>query len=298
MKHDTSARPVLVAIAGIGLLVIVDAVVKKLTSVYTTADVLLLRYGSGLIFAGLIFAAARPGWPSRAQWPRYVVRTVVVMTTAATFFYAVAHLPLAEVITIAFLSPLFMALFGRIFLGERFHARVGVALLLGFAGMLVIVGTGEGVAGPATSWLPTIAAVISPVSYALSIVLLRHQSGDEPITRIMFVQVLLGLLVIAPFRIGEIELPRGDLAWLALASGAFGTVGNLLVAWAVSRAPAARVGVTEYTGLVWASILGYVFFAEVPRPAVLAGALLIVAGCVLVMRAKRVPVAQSSAETV
>jgi S-adenosylmethionine uptake transporter len=298
MQHDPTFKPVAFAITGVGLLTCMDAIIKHLAGSYSTIELMAFRYGSGLLFAAVLFAITRPGWPNRQQWPRHVLRVLVVLVTAGTFFYALGRLPLAEVFVIVFTGPLFMALFGRLMLGERLNPSAGVALAMGFAGMLVIVltraeGFRFGAEGPAL-----LAAVVSPIAYALAMVMMRKQTGDEPVERIVLIQPLLGLLAVAPFSLPTLAWPTGSTLWLALLMGLLGTSGSWALAWAFKHAPAHRIGVAEYTGLIWAAGLGYSLFGEVPRMEVWLGAVLIISACLLVIRAPRaVPAAAPAATT-
>ncbi len=273
------------AIAGIALLSAMDAIIKGVAARYPVAEVAFMRFAVGtLVMAGLL-AIARPGRPSRETLVVNGGRAILVVATATSFFYALSTLPLAETLALAFLAPVFIAVFGAIILGERIDRRIAGALAAGFAGMLVIVSAkaGGGTLG-GTALSGAIAAVLSAVTYALSMVLLRARAAKDPVVTIVALQNGVPALILAVPAAFVWVPPSGADAALFLAVGGLGVAGHLLLARAFAKAPAARLAPLEYTGLVWAVLLGLAFFGEVPTLATLAGAALIVGGALAASR--------------
>lgn len=286
MRNDQSAMPLLVALFGMALFTAMDAVVKGLTPHFPTFQIVCLRFLFTTPWIALVLLVQRPAWPRRDRIRAHAIRGALMVATAGCFFYALGQLPLAELFAISLTSPLFIAIFGALFLRERLRPIVLVALAIGFAGVLVIMREGFG----GLSTLPLLAvgaAILAPITYAAGIVLLRSQTAHEPLAIIVFVQSAFVALFTAPVALIGFVMPDGEMWLRFLALGLLGTVGNLCFAYALSRMPAARFSVVEYTGLLWAALLGYVFFAEVPRLAVWLGAGLIVAACLLVLRDKQ-----------
>lgn len=272
-------RPILLVIAADGLLSLMDAIIKGLTGRYSTLQIAWLRFVSGLIWAAVLVAAMRPGWPGRETIVFNATRSVLVVATATTFFYALGALPLAEAIALSFVSPLFIVLFGVMLLGERFDARIGIALVIGLAGMLLIAGARVGDASYSSdAWLGAGAAVVSAVVYGLNIVLLRARATRDPLPTIVLFQNLgPALLLAVPAAAVWVTPTTSDLA-LFVCIGAVGVVGHYLLAQAFAGAEAARLAPVTYVSLAWGTLFGYLFFAELPSLAALAGAALIVAG--------------------
>jgi drug/metabolite transporter (DMT)-like permease len=289
LTSPSDRNALLLALLAILLLTVMDSVIKSLSARFNALEIMYFRQGFGVFLAGALFLWFRPGWPSRAQWPGHVSRTLIMTGTGLMFFHALGKLPLAELFVYTFTAPMFTALFGWVILKERLAGQTGVGLALGFAGILVIVLTDPALraGGAATSWDGLAAAILSPVTYALAMVLLRKQAGGEPVPRIVFMQSLMTAGLLSVVMLPSTALPQGmDLA-KALAIAVLGTIGNVLLAMAFARAEAAKVIVAEYTGLIWAALIGYVVFLETPRLMVWAGAALVVAGCLAVMRGKR-----------
>jgi S-adenosylmethionine uptake transporter len=158
-----------------------DAVIKAMAGHYPIFEVAFLRFVGGVIVVTCVLAVMRPGWPTRETLIANGLRSVVAVTTAILFFYALGQLPMAEVLVLSFLSPMFIALFSMLMLKEKADRRVILAILIGFSGTLIVVfgqSAGEGV-GHDRSWIGVAAALGSAITYALSLVLLRQRAQRD-----------------------------------------------------------------------------------------------------------------------
>jgi drug/metabolite transporter (DMT)-like permease len=278
-------RIVLLAVAAEGLLTLMDATIKALSARYPTLQIAFLRYGFGLIGAAVYTAWNRPGWPTREATLHNGLRALLMVATATTFFFALARLPLADAIALSFISPALTALFGVVLLGERLDWRVVVALVGGFAGMLLIVGGGLGSAGMSDDVMIGAAAVlISTVGYSLSIILLRHRATRDPLSQIVLFQNLgPALILVLPAAWVWTSPTPYDYALFAFL-GTLGVTAHTMLAHAFARIEAARLAPVGYVTLVWGILFGFLFFAEVPGLATLAGAALIVLAMLISQR--------------
>jgi S-adenosylmethionine uptake transporter len=269
-------------VAALGILVLscMDAVMKVVSKAYPIGQVVGLRYAAGAFFALLVFGAA--GWvrPTADAMRRNLVRAIVVLCTAATFFTALARLPLAQAIALTFMAPLLMALLALLILKEPIAPRALLGIALGFAGVVVIArGQGQG-SGDSFDPIGLAAALACAFFYALSMVLMRQQSAkDSTITIVALSNVLAFLLAVPVMAVQWQPLSGQHFTVFALA-GLLGTCGHLCMAWAYSRAQAGRLGILEYSAFLWASLFGFVFFSEVPTAWTIAGATLIMIACV------------------
>ena len=130
-----------------------------------------------------------------------------------------------------------------------------------------------------------IASVAGAVfAFSVVMVLARKQAQHDSMWSILLVQNVLPLLLLsAPAAASWRPLQLPDLAPIALA-GVFATVGLLSLTWAFTHLEASRVAPLEYTSFVWASALGYALFGELPSASTGLSALLIVGGCLLLLR--------------
>jgi drug/metabolite transporter (DMT)-like permease len=272
-------RAAIEALAGVAVLSAMDAMVKGLAAHLPVIEVTFLRFAFGAVTALGVVAVVRPGWPSWETLRVNGVRALLIVFTALCFFYALSVLPLAETLALAFLAPVFIALFGGLILRETIDHRIVIALAAGFGGMLVIVyGKAEaGTLGP-QAMLGALAALASAVTYALAMVLLRARATRDSLVVIVTLHnVLPALILVIP--VGFVWVAPTSLEWgWAVLLGALGVFGHLLLAQAFKRAEAARLASLDYTSLIWAVVFGYIFFDETPTLYTFAGAGLIILG--------------------
>jgi S-adenosylmethionine uptake transporter len=168
-------------------------------------------------------------------------------------------------------------------LGERPSRWIWFALALGAAGAGVALWPELQQAGnPRLVGLA--AAAFAALTFSGVMVLARMQAQRDSLWTILLLQNLLpALLLIAPAWALWKPLHAGDLPAIGLV-GLLATVGLLSVTWAFKSLEASRVAPLEYTGLIWAGLLGYLLFGELPSATTLASAVLIVGGCLLLLR--------------
>lgn len=272
-------RAVIEALIGVAILSAMDALVKGLAGHLPVIAVTFLRFAFGAVAALAVAGITRPGWPSAETLRANGIRALLIVFTALCFFYALSVLPLAETLALAFLAPVFMALFGALILREIITRRVVIALAAGFAGMLIIVfGKAEaGTLGP-QAMLGAIAALASAVTYALAMVLLRARATRDSLVVIVTLHnVLPAIILFIPALLVWTTPTPLQWGWAALL-GSLGVAGHLLLASAFKRAEAGRIAPLDYTSLIWAVVFGYVFFDEMPTLFTFAGAGLIILG--------------------
>jgi S-adenosylmethionine uptake transporter len=270
---------------GVGVLSIMDALIKAVAVRYPTPEIAFARYAFGLLAIAMILAVLRPGWPSRQAIVVNGIRSVISAGVVLTFFYALSVLPLADTVALSFLSPLFLALFGSWLLGERLTPTIWIALSVGFVGMIAILGgeIGQSHYGD-LAVTGALAAAVSAVLYALSMVLLRSRATVDRVPVIVFILNLGTLILLTPLAIYNWKPISSNDLGLFVVIGVFGTAGHLLLASAFTRAEAARLAPLEYTALLWAGAIGFFAFKEIPSLPVLAGIVLILASAIISTR--------------
>lgn len=270
-------RAVVLAVIGEGVLTLMDATIKSLTPHYPTFQIAFMRFAMGSLFATALFLLQRPQWPSRDTVRYNALRSVLVVFTATTFFFALSKLAMAEAMALSFVSPLFMAALGVLLLGERFDWRIGIALIAGIAGMTVIVsGRLSGGEVSRDMMLGAGAVLISAMTYALTMVLLRARAQVDPLPTIVLFQNVGPAVLLAAPAAAVWQTPTAAHVGLFLLVGGLGVCGHTLLVHAFARAEAARLAPVHYVVLVWGIVFGFLFFAEVPTLWTLAGAALIV----------------------
>lgn len=190
------------------------------------------------------------------------------------WFYALALIPLAQVIALEFTSPIWVALLAPLVLGERLTWMRGLAAIVGFAGVLVVVRPEIGGISP-----PMIAAAASAIGFAGSALFTRRLTRTTTITCIMFwltlMQAIMGFACAGID--GDITLPAASsVPWL-VAIGVTGLTAHFCLSTALSLAPAAIVMPMDFLRLPVLALIGMLFYAEPLDLAVVLGACLIFA---------------------
>jgi S-adenosylmethionine uptake transporter len=286
MRNETGFAPIALVLIAIALLSGMDAGMKMQAALIPLLQAVWLRYALATVILVPAFLA-RPQRLTVRTLRANGLRGAIVAATALSFFYAIAVLPLALVITIAFVAPFFIALLGWLLLGEPIQPRIGLGIAIGFIGVLVIFG-GELRIGVSADQLGGFAAALAGAfGYALVAVLIRRQAATDRAQTMVLLQTATAGLILTPLAVWVWEPLNQTTLLLGVLIGCLGAFGQLAVAAGFSRAPAARLGVLEYTGFLWAAVFGFVFFAEIPRAETLAGAAIIVAACLIALRPVR-----------
>jgi drug/metabolite transporter (DMT)-like permease len=170
-------------------------------------------------------------------------------------------------------TPIFVALASAVLLKEKLEPARFAAVVLGFLGVLLALG-----AGLDSGWLPTLVAVCGVCFYSGYLLATRELRGTSATVLAVYQMggALLFGLVLAP--LGWTPLTLADAALLMLL-GVVGVAAHLAVTRSLALAPAPVVVPWQYAMILWAILFGWIFFAEVPEPVMLAGvAIIIVAG--------------------
>lgn len=287
MRPDSASPliPFLIACAGIATFSAMDVLMKGLSIDIGAYNAVLWRTGAGTILSGILYFASRPAMPDPATLRIHAVRSLFVAGMAVSFFWALARLPMAEAIAIAFIAPLVTLYMAAIFLGERIGPRSIIASLLGILGVIVIVAGKLGRGDYAPEALYAVAAVFgSALLYAYNLILARRQAKMAEPMEIAFFQNGFVALILALGAPWFLAVPGVDHAPHILGAAVLAVTSLLLLSWAYARAEAQILATTEYTGFLWAMLFGWMFFDEAVTLPTIAGALLIVAACLIVAR--------------
>ncbi len=278
-----------VAVLGIALFSIMDMVMKGLTLAIGTYATLLWRSLIGIGLAAIPFFATRNRWPRGTALKLHLLRGAMMVPMAIFFFWGLARVPMAQAVALTFIAPLIALVLAALILKEPIGPRTIGGSLAAFAGVMVIfVGQAQADLGR-TALLGSFAILASAVIYAFNIIVMRRQAQNAgPIEIAFFQNIVIGVvLVLAIPVMGQPPLPAGH--WGELLLAALLAIGSLmLLGWAYARAGAAYLSTTEYTSFLWAIVLGWWRFGEHVSPFTLLGAGLIVAGCLIAVRTRKV----------
>lgn len=277
------AWPLTAGLLGVAAFIAMDAAVKTLAPRFDAGLLAFFRFASGSLFAVALWAWQRSPMPARAEWRWHALRVALLLASLLGYFHSLTLLPLAQAVAMSYLSPLCTSLLAIAFLGERPSRWIWGALALGLAGVAVALGP-ELRAGSAPHLEGLASAGAAALCFSGCMVLARRQAQRDSLWTIMLLQnVLPALLLALPASLGWKPPQAADLPVILLI-GACATVGLLAMTWAFAHLAASRVAPLEYTSFLWAAGLGYVFFGEVPSLHTAASAVLIVGGCLLLLK--------------
>lgn len=285
MKARSHLVPVLSVCMGIGTFSAMDAAMKSAALVVGVYTALLLRNAMATAISVPLWLAAGRPLPDRQTLLVHVQRSVTTAFMAVLFFYGLVRLPMAEGLAISFISPLIALYFAAVMLDERIRRQAILGSLLGIAGIVVIAAGRFGAGQMSTEALAgTLAILGSAIFYALNLVLQRKQATMAGPVEVALFQSGLVALILLPAAPWLMVQPGGNQLLTILIGAALATTAILFLSWGYARAEAQVLVPVEYTGFLWAALLGWWLFDEKVDLATLAGAVLIVIGCVVATR--------------
>jgi drug/metabolite transporter (DMT)-like permease len=222
----------------------------------------LLRHGAGVL------RTQRPGG--------HLWRSAFGVCAMYCFFYAIAHLHLAEAILLTYSTPLFIPFIAWLWIREPPAPVILPAVTLGLVGIGLIVKPAELLASPAS-----LVGVLSGLCAAAAMVSIRRIADTEPAARIVFYFSALSTAVAAVPLLWAWRTPAADELALLVGVGVLATTGQLCLTRAYSLAPAARIGAFTYSAVVFGGLIGWAWWGEAPDAASLAGITLVIACCLL-----------------
>jgi drug/metabolite transporter (DMT)-like permease len=253
--------------------------VNRTTHPIQTASV---RYiGSFLLVGAFLNPWTRAGILRTRRLGLQCGRALCLVVATLCSFFGLRYLPLTEMTSITFASPLIVALIAGPILKERIGPRRALAVLVGFAGVLVVTRPGSGGMHPAA-----LLAVAAACANALYLVTTRLLASRDPAATTLFYTGLVGSVLLLPVAPFVWATPAASLTWLLMAAlVGFGTLGHWLLILAHKRAPASTLAPFFYAQLLWATILGLLVFGEVPdRWTLIGGGIVMASGLYLLHR--------------
>ncbi|HTN97041.1 MAG TPA: DMT family transporter [Nordella sp.] len=289
--------------AGILIISTQDAIIKAVSGDYAVTQAVATR--SIVALPILLFFVHWEGGIRQILSPRFwalTFRGLILLVAYTSYYLAFPALPLAEAIVLFFTAPFLVTFLAAPILGERVQLKAIIALFVGFAGVLVIMKPGFGFFEPAALF-----SLLSAITYALAMLFARKLGVTEPASVMAFYQnwvylVGAGLMALVfhlagittaehpsiAFLVRPWSWPDGVSLAMMAACGVIAAIAMVLITQAYRLADASLVTVFEYTGMIWAPLWGFLFFAEVPASSTFLGMLLIlVAGLIVLVKPRR-----------
>jgi len=264
---------------GAGLMFIfIDVGMKTLAAGYAILQVAWARYAFQVILVPLIVGRRGRARGLRSRRPGLQVgRSLFLLGATLATILALRYIPLAETNAISKVGPLFVTALSIPLLAERVGPRRWIAVVVGFAGALIIIRPGAAT----THWamfLPLVAALC----FAFYQITTRKLAAIDPPETTLLYTALAGALLLSAVVPFVWRWPDAA-GWAVMAGiGAAGAGGHLLLILAFRRAEASTLAPMSYVTLIWATLLGLVFFGDFPDLWTIVGALVIAASGVYV----------------
>ncbi|MEC3862252.1 DMT family transporter [Mesobacterium sp. TK19101] len=290
MEQDRPVLGILLMLGFCAVAPLADAVAKILGPHVPIAQLLLVRFGvQFLILLPFMGRTGRDWRMSRRVAVLAFVRTILHILGIGMMVTALIYLPLADAVAIAFVLPFIMLLLGHYVLGEEVGMRRLSACAVGFAGTLLIVQPAFADVG----W-PALLPLGVALNFAVFMLLTRQIARDtdpialQAVSGGMAMVVLIPLILVLPAGL----LPGGKWVgvdmptWgLLLVLGTLGTLGHLLMTWSLRFAPSATLAPMQYLEIPFATLFGWLVFADLPDGLAVVGILITVsAGLYILIR--------------
>lgn len=247
-----------------------------------------------VFFRNLIAIAALLPWALRhgsaplatRRLPEHLLRAVAGLAAMYFFFFALAHMRLADAVLLNYSLPLFTPLIAFAWIGEPVPPGLWRALLLGFLGIALVLKPGPGLFQPVA-----LAALCSALLAALAQVGVRRLTATEPVTRIVFYFSLFSTLISAAPAAWIWRAPDADEWALIVSMGVAATAGQVFLTRAYAEAPAAEVGPFIYASVPCAALLDGLVLGGWPDAWSALGALFVAGAGILTLRRSALPAA-------
>ena len=257
------------------LVTIMTVLVKLGGASYPAVQMVFIRSLIGLVSVLPLAWRHRHALRQTRQWGRHSFRVLCNTLALNANFAALTALPLALVNAIGFMRPLVVLALATFMLGERSGPWRWIGALIGFGGVLVMVGPSE------ISWnLGLLAALAMVVFGSLATVQTRALAGEN--TTVLMVFYTVGLTVFTDLPALWAWQPVANSDWpLLLAIGVLAQIGQYCYLRAYQSSPANRLAPFHYLSIVLASLAGFLAFGEIPAPTTFAGIAIIIAALAL-----------------
>jgi drug/metabolite transporter (DMT)-like permease len=262
-----------------------DATAKYLNGHMDTLQVVWARYTGAFVLTLLFFnPLSRPGLMRTSRPWLQIGRSALLAGSTVLNFLSFRHLQLDQSLSILFSTPFMVAILAGPILGEWVGLRRWLAILVGFAGVILVTRPGAGGIHPAALY-----SVAGAVCYALYIIATRVLARSDSTETTLFYSNFVGALMMLPVLPFVWRAPDDPfIIFLMVVFGAFASFGHYLLIAGHRLAPASVLAPFMYTQLVWAVAFGYFVFGDIPNDWTLAGAAIVIASGLYLLHRERV----------
>jgi drug/metabolite transporter (DMT)-like permease len=280
-RSEERLRGIAYMVAAVFVFSIMDSLLKRLSSHYAPLQISCLRCISSWLFLLPPIAWQRTWATLRPSNPRlHLFRAVLGIGMLGGFVFAVHRLTLAQTYSLFLAAPLLMTALSVPIHGEQVTGKRWLAVIVGLGGVLIILHPwGHG----SFSMIAASAAALATICYSLSALTVRTLGRVNSSMAMVFWYLLLvgigaGVLAIGDWR----PVPVSDWGWL-IGIGVTGALGQMWLTDAFRRAPPSVVGPFEYTAILWAFAIDWIFWSASPSLSLIIGACIVIASGIVVI---------------
>ncbi|MCG3200511.1 MAG: Riboflavin transporter [Gammaproteobacteria bacterium] len=277
--NDLDQRGLAAAVGASMLMAAMGVFIKIASHDINNNMVVFLRNAFGLAFLLPGLLQLGPELMRTRRLPAHLGRSLAGLAAMYCFFYAIAHMNLAEAVLLNFSSPVFTALLAALWLKERLSRMTRAAVLVGLVGISLILKPVPGHFTPVSLY-----GAASAILAAVAMVNIRSMAATEPTWRIVLYFSTIGTAVSAVPLAWDWETPSGRALLAMAGAGLCASVGQLLLTYSYASAPAAKVGTLSYSTVIFAGLFSWWLWQERPDSPSLLGAVLITGAGVLVVK--------------
>lgn len=281
---SANARGALIALFAFAIFSTHDVIIKVLGGSYSPVQIVFFSVLFSFPLATFtLMRDAKPGTllPRNPGW--MALRTAAAVMTGVSAFYAFSALPLAQVYAILFASPLLITVLAIPILGEKVRLRRWLAVVVGLVGVLVVLRPGQ-----TDLTLGHAAALTAALGGSVASIIVRRIGNEERAVVILIYPLVANFVIMGCAMAFVYEpMPIEHLGLIAVIAAMAWTASRLVIS-AYSAGEAAVIAPMQYSQIVWASLFGYIFFAETVDVWTASGAGIIIAsGVYIVLREAR-----------
>ena len=285
-RSQERLRGIASMVAAVFVFSIMDSLMKRLSDHYGPLQISCLRCISSWLFLFLPIVWRRTWTTLRPRNASlHLFRAVLGVGMLGSFVFAVHRLSLAQTYSLFLAAPLLMTALSVPVHGEKVTGKRWLAIVAGLSGVLVILQPwGRG----SVSMVAAAAAALATLCYSLSALTVRTLGRSNSSLSMVFWYLLLVSMGSGALAIGDWQpVPASDWGWL-IAIGVTGALGQVWLTDAFRRAPPSVVGPFEYTAILWAFAIDWIFWSASPSLSLVVGAcIVIVSGIVVILDERR-----------
>ena len=210
----------------------------------------------------------------------HLYRAVVGNLAVGFVFWAYSLLPMADATALLFAAPLFVTLLSPVMLREKVDRYRWLAVVIGFGGILLIAKPSGGIFTSPASLI----ALAAALCVALVNIALRNLGRTDDALTTVFYFILIGVLITGPYTLIYGSAPNPDILPWIIGIGIFAAIQQVTKTTAYRFAEASLLAPYTYSSIVWATLMGWIFWREFPTLSVLIGAVVVIGSNLCITR--------------